>query len=192
MRNFTKLTRSIYIGFITLLFSLAWTNVYAGIVSINPDITRVELNDVFTVNIDASEFSSPVDGWGLDVSWDTSKLALESSNVNTTLWNLFNSTGDASSAGSLLNMGGSQFGEVSGAFNLASLSFRAIASGSTDIMLAITDDTSDAFRWGNLGVSLLPENTFNGRVEISSVPLPAGLWLMMTGLTTLLIGVRRK
>jgi len=198
MNNSTKNNQSTFlkpisIGLIALLSAVSWTNAYAGIVSINPDITRVELNDVFTVNIDASEFSSPVDGWGLDVIWDTSFLVLESSNVNTTTWSFLQSPGDTSTPGSLLNIGGSSFLDAfSGNFNLASLSFRAIASGSTDIQLAVTDDTFDSFRWGFEGNLSLPETTVNGTVEVSSVPLPAGMWLMMTGLTTLLLGVRRK
>jgi len=192
MRNFTKLTRTIYISFITLLISLAWTNVNAGVVIINPDITQVELNDIFTVDIDAQGFTEAVDGWGMDVNWDTSFLTLESANVNTTLWSFTNSSGDSSTVGSLLNIGGSQFGAETGDFNLATLTFRAIGTGSTDIRLSITDDVLDAFRWSSGGFIALPNGTVNGTVEISSVPLPAGVWLMLTGLSTLLIGARRK
>ena len=181
-----------YFGIIGLLISLAWTNVHAGTVLINPAASLVGINDVFTVDIEARDFSQSIDGWGMDVSWDTSRLALESANVNTSIWNFISDSGNTSTAGSLLNIGGSRFGDVTGAFSLATLTFKAIAAGSTNIRLSITDDISDAFRWGNFGVSTLPDNTINGTVEISSVPLPAGAWLMLSGLSTLLINARRK
>jgi len=191
MRNFTKLTRLSYISFITLLTSLAWTNVNAGVVVISPDITRVELHDIFTVDIDAQGFTEAVDGWGMDVNWDTSVLALESSSVNT-IWGFTHSDGDSSTVGNLLNIGGSKFGEEIGDFNLASLTFRAIGAGVTDIRLLITDDLLDAFRWSSGGFVALPNGTVNGTVDVSNVPLPAGVWLMLTGLSTLLVGTGRK
>ncbi len=189
-KNISNILTAVIIIFSSIL---SYSNVYAGSVFINPATTTVDLNDSFAVTIEAQGFSSPIDSWGVDVSWDTSFLRLESANVNTTLWNFQSSTGDDSITGSLLNMGGARFGDASGDFNLATLSFTAIANGSTAIDVVITDDSFDAYRWGNFGELALPDNTAaSGLVQVSSVPLPAGVWLMMTGLTTFLLGARRK
>ena len=190
MRNFTKLTRSIYIGSITLLISLASTNVYAGIVITNPTVSRVELNDIFTIGIEARGFTEDIDGFGLDIEWDRSLLSLNSIAVDTSVWGFRSSEGDSTTAGRLLGLGGSTFLGTTGDFNLATLTFQAIGSGVTDVLLKNTLDP--AFIWSSLGDVVIPSEFINGSVEVSSVPLPAGVWLMLSGLSTLLVTARRK
>lgn len=190
MRNFAKLTRSIYIGFITLLISLAWTNVYAGMVMTNPAVSSVELNDIFSVDIVAREFTEDIDGFGLDVVWDPSRLSLNSVAIDTGAWSFSSSEGDSTTTGHLFGVGGSTFFGNTGNFNLATLTFQAIGSGVTDIFLRNTMDP--VFLWSSSGSVVSPSEFIKGSVEVSSVPLPAGVWLMLSGLSTLLIGSRRR
>jgi len=151
-------------------------------VSFLPSDSVVALGDTFSVDI-VADFTDPVLGWGLDVSFDTSILALNGSPTISPLWTpTFAPDGDGLAALAFSN-------PVSGTgVLLATLSFDAIDFGTSDLMASVTmGDLSEGFPLVTGGF----DNLTVVAGSVTAVPIPAAVWLFGSGLIGL-IGIARR
>lgn len=94
-------------------------------------------------------------------------------------------------AGELEGLGFGNFAGIAGAGRVGTLSFKALAAGSTQLVLAVTDNllkggpfvSADTF--GEQAVDLSAAS-----VTVAPVPLPAAAWLMAGGLAG--VAMRRR
>jgi len=169
------------------MFFVLSVPVGANVLFISPATSSVNTGDSFTLDI-RGNFTDTTIGGGLDVMWDPAVVALSSlADVTITL-----ATADpwltdkgSLSPGMLGNIFAGDFFGFSGNFDFASLTFTAIAAGSTQITLGGLDAINP---WGDLfGDSLNSSLTFDGAsVDVSApseaVPEPGSLLLIGSGL----------
>ncbi|WP_446812248.1 VPLPA-CTERM sorting domain-containing protein (plasmid) [Methylomonas sp. 2BW1-5-20] len=172
---------------VAVLASITATNgAFAAVtenhVFFDPTSTTVNLGDTFSLVLKGELFPAGLDGGSVDVNFDSSMLHADTVSVNSSLWNF------ASVPGAIDNTTGkieftdfAQFGAntTNNLFNIATFTFTAIGSGSSQITLVTNNN--DPFATG--GNPITP--TFsNAEVNIlqSAVPLPAAFWLFLSGL----------
>jgi len=153
-------------------------------------VTNVNTNDTFTIDIIGTGFTSTVDGGGVNFSYNSNVLNVLSVSVDTNVWDL----GVGISAGAIDNAAGAVNGVmvntwsgVTGGFSVASVTFQAVASGTTGLSLSeyILNP------WAGAGLLLNPDYV-DATVTVSAVPVPAAVWLFGSGLMGLMGFARRK
>ena len=151
-----------------------------------------QIGDVFSVDIMGSGFTSNVDGGGVNLSFDQSRLNVLSVSIDESVWN-FGSTGVSTGvidngAGLVDGIMVNTLADVAGDFVIATIEFQAMDVGISSLLL------SD---WGinpwASGGSLINPDYIASSVEVSAVPLPAAVWLFGSGLIGLAgVAKRRK
>ena len=133
----------------------------------------------FDVAVDAGDFT---------INWDPTVLSYTSIAIANPPWDsIF--VDDSSAAAGLIDLvilGTS--GPALTAFDIATISFNVLGAdgATTDITMA------DAFTgWSIPGGIQTPVTYVDGQVTVSPVPVPAAVWLMMSGLLGL-VGVARR
>ena len=183
MKNLTKL-------FFIASFLLCH-QVSAAIIEWSVSTSSVNVNDVFSINIIATGFTDNVDGGGVNISFDSSVINIQSISIDESVWDfggLGISTGTIdNSVGTVDGIMVNTFGDVAGDFIVATVEVKAIAEGISD--LSLTEYTLNP--WASGGVAINPDYV-NGTVEVSAVPLPAAIWLFGSGLLGLISVARRK
>lgn len=172
----------------SLLFS-GYTS--AATVSWDSTTTNVNVDDVFTINVVGTGFLSNVDGGGVNISFDKNVLNILSVSINESVWDF---GGFGISTGVIDNLAGTidgimvnTFANVAGDFTIATIQVQAIASGNSLLSLA----EYGANPWASGGSAINPDFV-NGNVVVSSVPLPAAVWLFGSGLIGLAGISKRK
>lgn len=154
-------------------------------VSFDPQDSIVFVGDFFTVDL-VADIPDPVLGWGLDVTFDTSVLDLSGVTVGSAWFPTSGFDGDALAAIAFPT-------PVSGDdILLATLTFDAIALGTSDLTASITlGDLTEGFPLAPPA----PPGSFADVVfepaSVNVVPEPATVLLFSTGLIGL-AGLRRK
>jgi hypothetical protein len=141
---------------------------------------------VGTYNADAVELLL---GGALDLSYDETIINVTSVSITApTDIDSDNGTID-NNAGTVDRMGFATFAGVAGGnFKFATVNFDTVGLGKT--LLQLTDSNDLVFRWVNENLSAVGVNTVDGSVTV--VPLPAAVWLMLSGLAGLTaVGKRR-
>jgi len=176
---------------ISLLFSGYAT---AATVSMG-SASGINVNDVFTLDIMGSGFSSNVDGGGVNFSFNQNVLNVLSVSIDETVWN-FGSTGI--NTGNINNSTGTvdgimvnTFSNVIGDFVIATIEFQAIDSGNS--WLSLSELAINP--WAS-GGSLINPDFVNTSVDVlantSAVPTPAAVWLFGSGLIALTGFAKRR
>lgn len=152
-------------------------------VSFQPSDSIVALGDTFSVDIFA-DFSDPVLGWGLDISFDSSILLLNGTPTLGALWEPASTMDGDGLAGLAFPT------PISGSnVLLATLSFDAIAFGTSDLLASVSKgDLTEGFPLVDGGFAdfiVIP-----GSVTV--VPVPAAVWLFGSGLIGLVGLAKRK
>ncbi len=175
----------IIIAVITILFS---GHLSAATITWSSSTTNVNVNDVFTIDITGTNFLSNVDGGGVNFSYDASVLNVVSISINESVWDL----GAGISTGIIDNITGTVGGisvnawsDVIGNFSVATITFQAISSGSSDLSLSEWGFNP----WASNGNIINPDFV-NATVQV--VPVPAAIWLFGSGLIGLLGLSKRK
>ncbi|ARN75733.1 VPLPA-CTERM sorting domain-containing protein [Oceanicoccus sagamiensis] len=176
-----------YKEFLIVALMLAGQHAYAATVSWDDVDYTAGLNDVFTLDIVGSDFSSNVDGGGVNILFDASVLNVLSVSIDGGYWDFFNDTGTINNGvGTVNGIMVNAFSSVIGDFTVASVEFQAIGTGVTDLTL----NEFSLNPWASSG-SLIDHNYINGSVTVSSVPVPAAAWLFGSALIGL-AGIKRK
>lgn len=150
-----------------------------------------QIGDVFSIDIMGSGFTSSVDGGGVNLSFDQSRLNVLSVSIDESVWN-FGSTGI--DAGAIDNTSGTvdgimvnTFSNVIGDFVIATVEFEAMNAGSSFLLLTELGINP----WAS-GGSLINPSYASSQVDVSAVPVPAAVWLFGSGLIGLFGFAKRK
>ena len=169
------------------LTSLAINSAQA--LTVSAEDTTALLNDNFSISITGFEPNTIVDGGGLNISFDASILQVNSVTIDTTVWNFYDSVGAIdNTSGSISEVRFLTFGSPTNLFDIVSIDFTAIGSGTT--VIGLSEDALNPFV--TTGGVIPGDLSFdNGLVTISAVPIPAAAWLFGSALMGL-AGVKRK
>jgi len=177
-----------------LCFVLPLSAAQAATVSLNPEATSLNLNDIFSLDfsIDLSNPNENTTGGAIDIRWDSSIIQYNnnftfdsgvmgdindtsSPNIRDTAFDVI----DFQSPG-LLSIGFGNFAGINPVGLVGSIEFTVIGNGTTNVSLA------NSLKWAGFfttstGVEINPVFT---NATVSTVPLPASVWLMISGLIT--------
>ena len=156
--------------------------------------TNVNVGDVFTIDVVGTGFLGNVDGGGVNISYDSNILNVLSVTIDESVWDF---GGFGISTGIIDNPNGTldgimvnTFADVTGDFIIATIEMQAIAEGNSSLLLA----EYGLNPWAS-GGSLINPGFVAGAVNVSAVttvPVPAAVWLFGSGLIGLAGFARRK
>ena len=168
--------------------------VHAASVSFSDTAVTANVGDTITIDILMDFTGDPTLGGGTDIFYDDSVLSFQSFSFGTTTLTLdgaFSRLPD-DLPNKLEGMAFGNFGGLSGPGTVGTLTFQAIAVGDITLTMA---DTSNALAGGAFtsAISYGPQSVSFGSSEVSitNVPVPAAVWLLVSGLLGL-TGVARK
>jgi len=175
---------------IMFIFAL-FLNGYVSAATITATSSTVNVNDVFSIDIIGTGFIGNVDGGGLNVSFDQNVLNVLSVSIDELVWN-FGSTGIDTgvinnSTGSIDGIMVNTFANVTGDFVVATIEFQSINGG--DSLLLFSEFAINP--WASSGSLINPEFT-SASVNVSAVPVPAALWLFVSGVIGVFGFLRRR
>ena len=155
--------------------------------------TNVSVNDIFTIDVVGTGFTSSVDGGGVNVSFDQNVLNVLSVSINESVWDF---GGFGINSGTIDNLNGTldgimvnTFADVSGDFVVATIEMQAIAEGSS--LLSLSEYGLNP--WASGGSAINPD-FLSASVDVSVIqtPVPAAVWLFGSGLIGLFGVAKRK
>ena len=176
-----------------LLASAANFAIASSDLVLSPSAGSVLVGDSFDISVQGRDFIDILIGGGFDLEFDASLLQLDAVTINVTRWEFEPKTGTTDNIGGRLS-------DISFAtfrpgaavdFDAAVLRFTAKAVGNAFLTLLPSDD----FPFANDAADVVPVNFGRGTVEITAIPLPAGVVLMLSCLGTLAVrrrGVRKS
>lgn len=176
-----------------LIFGLSLLCGQASAATIGWETAPATINvyDIFSLNITGSGFTGNVDGGGVNISYDSSILNVLSVSIDESVWDF---GGAGISGGTIDNGAGTvngimvnTFSNVSGSFDIATIQFQAIGSGTS--AMALTEFALNP--WASGGVMINPTME-NSSLIVSAVPIPPALWLFGSGLLGLIGAARKK
>lgn len=164
----------------------------AASISFGPPVSQTaSLNDTVSFEVTADFTDQATMGGNFEVVYDPGVLSFDSFTYN----NAFLNTGATSVAPiqdtGLVSLG---FDALSNGYNsdmvMGTLSFLAVGVGTDN--LSVTDSRDypfqDTINWNNINVNY----TQGLSVQVNAVPLPAALWLFLSGLSLLGFKGRRR
>jgi len=166
-------------------------NSSAATISWSSPTTNISINDTFTIDIIGTDFLTNVDGGGINFTFDQNILNVVSVSIDQSVWDF---GGFGINSGTIDNVNGTAneimvntFSNVTNNFVIASIDFTAM----TDGISLLTLSEYDLNPWAS-GGSLINPDFVNTQISVSSVPLPAGIWLLGSGLIGLTGFIKRK
>jgi hypothetical protein len=160
----------------------------AATVSITPSVSNVNIGDVFDLQVSASGFATPMDAGGLDITWDSAILELGPANYTRAAGFIAPSGNGTPGLGSVTNIFFFADPAKSGNFDIGTIEFRAIASGSTGVVL--TESALNPFAGAG---GALPVTLVQGSVNVAAgaqTPEPGTFILFGAGAALTLVGTR--
>lgn len=169
---------------ISLLMSTFVTE--AATVRFEPSSQVVNLGDVFSMDIVGEDFTSITEGGGLNLSFDPAVLKVNSVALDSATWEFLTNTGSINNIGGTVNdMVFASFSGQSGNFDIGTVFFTALSLGTSN--LGLTPSPVNPFAGGGV---LLPVTLTDGQVSV--VPEPDPLWLLLFGLATVWLTLKRR
>jgi hypothetical protein len=142
----------------------------------------------FSLDLKGAGFADVLDGGGVTFSFDPAVLQVTNVTVDGAVWDFFTANGTVDNlGGSVSDILFSALQDVTGNFDIATVQFLAVGTGSTS--LALVESALNPFASGG---NPLPVSFANGSVHV--VPVPATLWLFASALSglTYFTGTGRK
>lgn len=156
---------------------------------LSPSTGSVLVGDSFDISVQGRDFIDILIGGGFDLDFDANLLQLDAVTINVTRWEFEPRTGTTDNiSGRLSDISFATFRPGAAAdFDAAVLRFTAKAVGNAFLTLLPSDD----FPFANEAADVVPVNFGGGTVEITAVPVPTGVVLMLSCLGTL-VACRRS
>ena len=178
---------------LALATTLCIGSVHAQSLVINPSTKSVSLGDTFTLQVEGKGFATAVVGGGFGLSFDASVLKLNSVSIPAA-WEFYPPTGPVTGtidnvAGTLSDAAFTTFASPkSGDFLAATLTFKAIGPGTATVRLT----PSVSFPFTDVDVNAVNPSFGSATINISAVPEPSSLALVLAGAGGLAWVARRK
>lgn len=165
----------------------------AATITWNPTDSIVNQGDTFSLDIVGSGFVSNVDGGGVNLSFDPTKLNVLSVTIDDLVWDFVTDIGTIDNvAGTVNGITVSAWDNiVTGDFTVATIQFLEISGGSfLNSPIGITEYALDP--WVGGGSQINPDFVNGTVTAVSAVPVPAAVWLFGSGLLALTSIARRS
>lgn len=175
---------------VSAFFMLGSVAAHSATVAIDPPAQTVDLGDTVTIALSGADFSETIEGGGVNLHFDPQVLQLTTVTVDDATWEFFTTPGTVDNTqGTLTDLTFSSFAGNSGSFPIAQLTFHATGSGISP--LTLTESALNPFASG--GALLNPPVTFaSASISVAAVPVPAAVWLLLSGLAPMFYTGRRK
>lgn len=164
----------------TILFALLALSLQANaaVVGFNPASKSVTVGDTFTMVVEGSAFASNLDGGGLNLSFNPALLQVLDVIIDGTAWDFVPLDGTINNiAGSVTDSQFNQFAHPKvGTFEILQYQFKALAAGASTLALSAGSNPFGS------GGELVPVSFTDGTVNVSAVPEPSTVSLMLAGL----------
>ena len=159
----------------------------AANVSFSPVTRTVGIGETFTMDLVGTGFNTgDLDGGGINFSFNTNVVNVNSVSVDTATWEFFSDNGAIDNAlGMVTGIQFNSFESRQGDLTFATVEFIAIDGGTS--LLGLAEFLANPFASGG---SAYPGVTFDQNGAITAIPLPAGAWLFASAL--LAAAVRRS
>lgn len=173
-----------WLGAFGFLALSSWA--HAARVDFVPATSTVSVGTGFFVDIVGDEFLKPLDGGGFDLAYNPSVVRVDSLIIDSQFDFAPPYTRD-DSAGRITDISFNVFSVgPSGRFNIARLGLTALAVGTSALELS-----ANTFKFASDGNEVA--TTLNGGlVQVLAVPLPAALWLVSSGLLSIVPMARSR
>ena len=158
----------------------------AATVRFEPSSRMVDLGSEFSMAIVGEDFTSITEAGGLNLSFDPAVLQVNSVVLDSATWEFLTNIGPINNtAGTVDDMVFTSFGGQSGNFNIGTIFFTALSLGTSN--LGLTASPVNPFASGGVP---LPVTLTAGQVSV--VPEPDPLWLLLFGLATVWLTLKRR
>lgn len=162
-------------------------------VLIAPSVTNVAVGDSFSLTVYGKDLLEAFTGGGFDLSYDATRLTLNSIGINGGFWNAARSAGlHDPASGTVSDIFFNAFPAVAPradtTLDFATLSFTAKAAGSA--LVQLIEERNLAFSYLT-SEEALPVSFGSATVNISAVPEPTSLALLFAGVAVV-AGVARQ
>jgi len=178
--------------FVFVLFVGYIANASASIISFDQNSLIVSPGDNFSLTIQGNGFPAIVGG-GLNIDFDAAVLQIDQVTINQSVFSFYMGRGIEEGhidniAGRLSNTAFNTFFGASNSFDIMTIDFTALSSGSS--LLSLSESSIWVFS-DIYGTAVGDGISFStATINVAAVPLPAAIWLLGSGLLVLL-NVRR-
>lgn len=175
---------------IVITMLLLSINSQAATVSLSPPLTNISLNDSFILNLIGSNFDSGIlDGGGINIDFNPAIINATKVTINTADWEFFSTEGNIDNlTGTIKGLSFNSFQSRTGDLNFATIEFISVGLGSSSLGLSEYNNNPFASS-GNLYTNITLEQSAS--VSIQPIPLPASIWLLLSGLALFTAKQRR-
>ena len=147
-------------------------------ISLSDTNYSANINDIFTLDIIGQDFTSNVDGGGVNIIFDPAIINVLSVSIDNDFWDFMNMEGTINNTlGTVNGIMVNALSSTTDNFTVASIEFQAITGGTTNILL---NDFS--FNPWSSGGETISTSYVTGQVTVSNVPIPAAAWLFGSAL----------
>jgi len=170
-------------------------NAYAATINFSDTAISANVGDTITLDILMDFTGDPTLGGGTDIFYDASVLSFQSFDFGTTTLALdpaFSRSPDEL-ANELEGLAFGSFAGLEGPGTVGTLTFQAISIGDITLTMAVTDKALKGGDFISATDSSVQTVTFGtANISVSQIPVPAALWLFISGLLGLSALSRRR
>lgn len=172
----------------TALTLLSAGHAQAQSLTILPGTTDTEVGQSFSLTVEGQGFPTAIVGGGFNLSFDPTVLRLDGMTIPSS-WEFFRSTGLLDPAsGTVTDVSFNTFGNPkAGDFLAATLNFTAVGAGTSRVQLS----PSTPYVFADVDVNQVNPSFGSATVNVSAVPEPASLALLLAGVGVVAMTRRR-
>ena len=167
-----------YKNLVFFILALFIQQAQSATISLSDANYSANINDIFTLDIIGQDFTSNVDGGGVNIIFDPAIINVLSVSIDNDFWDFMNMEGTINNTlGTVNGIMVNALSSTTDNFTIASIEFQAITGGTTNILL---NDFS--FNPWSSGGETISTSYVTGQVTVSNVPIPTAAWLFGSAL----------